>query len=181
MVTFKRVSFALSLVLALAVATTLSARADDHHHDDHHGGPHPGPHGGPHPGPHGGLGPHGGHPGFGRAGHFHDFRGHDFAHFSPADRALWLGGGWRHEWHDGRLGWWWGVGGIWYFYPAPIYPYPTYVADTVWMAPVAEAPVAPEGGGYAPGYWYYCQANGAYYPNTPTCPVPWTPVPPQGQ
>ncbi|HEX4112233.1 MAG TPA: hypothetical protein VH020_06825 [Stellaceae bacterium] len=164
MVTFKRVSFALSLVLALAAATTLSARADDHHHhDDHHGGPHGGP-----------------HPGFGRGGHFHDFRGRDFAHFSPADRALWIGGGWHHEWHDGRLGWWWAVGGLWYFYPAPIYPYPSYVADTVWTAPMAAGPVGP-GPGYAPGYWYYCQANGAYYPNTPTCPVPWTPVAPQGQ
>ena len=42
-------------------------------------------------------------------------------------------------------------------------------------------------GGYAtPAYeyapprptcWYYCPSYGAYYPNVPSCPAPWVPVP----
>jgi len=164
MLRLKRVAFALAFGLALAGAGGMSAWADDHHHDhhDHHGGP-------------------GGHPGGGTwhgSGHWSH---HDFAHFSPAERAAWVGGGWHHEWHNGRFGWWWGVGGAWYFYPEPIYPYPTYVADIYYdpgmVAPPPAAPVAPVAG-YQPGYWYYCPASGAYYPYVQTCPVPWTPVAP---
>jgi hypothetical protein len=44
-------------------------------------------------------------------------------------------------------GWWWG-------YPGPVYAPPP-----------------------APAYWYYCPAYGEYYPNVPTCPEPWVPVP----
>jgi hypothetical protein len=28
-----------------------------------------------------------------------------------------------------------------------------------------------------PGYWYYCQSYGAYYPTVTTCPDPWETVP----
>jgi hypothetical protein len=28
-----------------------------------------------------------------------------------------------------------------------------------------------------PSYWYYCPAYGAYYPDVPSCPEPWIPVP----
>jgi hypothetical protein len=31
----------------------------------------------------------------------------------------------------------------------------------------------------APSYWYYCPSYGAYYPNAPSCPEPWVPVPAQ--
>src|SRR6185437_10645872 len=41
----------------------------------------------------------------------------------------WQGGRWRHEMHNGRLGWWWDVGGAWYFYPQPMDGPPTYVSD----------------------------------------------------
>jgi hypothetical protein len=27
------------------------------------------------------------------------------------------------------------------------------------------------------GYWYLCPTANAYYPNTPSCPVPWQLVP----
>lgn len=171
MLRLKRVAFALSLALALTGAGGMTAWADDHHDHDHHGGP---SHGGPgHGGPgHGGPGWHGG------------FHGHDWAHFTPGERALWIGGGWRHQWLNGRFGWWWGVGGLWYFYPEPIYPYPTYVADVVYdpgmVAPPGAPPVAPVAGPQ-PGYWYYCQASGAYYPYVQSCPVPWTPVAPTPQ
>jgi hypothetical protein len=34
--------------------------------------------------------------------------------------------------------------------------------------------------GYAQGgYWYFCPAANAYYPNVPSCPTPWQLVPVQ--
>ena len=30
-------------------------------------------------------------------------------------------------------------------------------------------------------YWYYCSSARAYYPTVPTCPEPWTKVPPRAQ
>ena len=53
----------------------------------------------------------------------HRFRG-DIARFHEHDWELWRGGRWNHSTHGGRFGWWWVAGGIWYFYPAPVYPYP---------------------------------------------------------
>jgi hypothetical protein len=44
-------------------------------------------------------------------------------------RMAWEGGRWRHEMHNGRYGWWWDVGGVWYFYPQPTEGPPTYVSD----------------------------------------------------
>ncbi len=64
-----------------------------------------------------------------------DFHGHDFRSFSPFELSLWAGGGWFHEWHEGRPGWWWVVDGMWYWYPEPVYPYPTYVSEPVAMTP----------------------------------------------
>ncbi len=63
----------------------------------------------------------------------------DYRHFGPDDRALWARGGWRHEYHDGRWGWWWFVDGLWYWYDQPVYPYPTTVSV------VTYAPPAPAG------------------------------------
>jgi hypothetical protein len=168
MLRLRSVAFVLSLSAALAGAACVSAMAQDHH--DHY------PSGAGH-GP-GGHGP-GGH--FGAGAGFH---GHDFAHFSPAERARWAGGGWHHQWYNGRYGWWWAVGGIWYFYASPIYPYPDYVADTFYDPDMAAPPqpAAPTAG-YQPGSWYFCSASGTYYPYVQTCAVPWTPVsptPPQG-
>jgi len=99
---------------------------------------------------------------FRRDGGWHDrdihrFREHDF------DR--WHSGRWVHARHGGRFGWWWLVGGTWYFYPRPIYPFPD---------PYVPAYAAPG----APG-WYYCPPARNYYPYVPACPVPWQLVPPQ--
>ena len=56
-------------------------------------------------------------------------------------RVGWEGGRWRHEVHNGRPGWWWDVGGVWYYYPEPMEGPPTYVsedyADDVVYAPAA--------------------------------------------
>ena len=74
-------------------------------------------------------------------------------------RQAWEGGRWRHEAHNGRYGWWWDVGGVWYFYPQPMEGPPAYVSDVevvddyggpdgppagaVYPPPVAYAPPPP--------------------------------------
>ncbi len=61
----------------------------------------------------------------------------------------WEGGRWRHESHDGRYGWWWDVGGVWYYYPQRVEGPPVYIsedyADDVPVAAYDEPPVV-----YAP-------------------------------
>lgn len=89
-----------------------------------------------------------------------DFHGRDFGHFSPSERAAWVGGHWVHDWHNGRFAWWWTVGGFWYFYPEPIYPYPTYIppAIVVQQAPPVSTGLPPASS------WYYCDNPQGYYP-----------------
>lgn len=105
-----------------------------------------------------------------REGDARRFHGHDFEH--------WRHGGWYHGFHDGRGGWWWIVDGEWFFYPAPIYPYPDPFAPPV----VVAAPPPPPPPNVAPAppaqgqYWYYCANPPGYYPYVPQCTVPWTPV-----
>jgi hypothetical protein len=74
----------------------------------------------------------------------HAYRGH----------LAWEGGRWRHEVHNGRNGWWWDVGGVWYFYPQPMEGPPTYVSDVEVMDDVAgpgpDAGYPPPAPGYGP-------------------------------
>lgn len=94
--------------------------------------------------------------------------------FRGPDMDRWRGGYWVHGDHDGRLGWWWVVAGLWYFYPQPVYPYPEP------YAPLYYPPVQPELPIPAPPpvqYWYYCNAAKAYYPYVQTCPGGWVRVP----
>jgi hypothetical protein len=159
-----------ALALGCALYAASPALADSHH--DASSGMHGGWHGGGwHGGAHGGFVP------------MHRFVGHDFAHFSVADRAMWRGGRWWHgPWH-GRSGWWWFAGGGWYFYDTPIYPYPGYVSDYYVGDDYADYPdsAAP---GANPYSWYYCQNPPGYYPYIQSCNGPWRPVPagapPQG-
>jgi hypothetical protein len=60
-------------------------------------------------------------------------------------RLAWEGGRWRHEMHNGRYGWWWDVGGVWYFYPQPMEGPPAYVSDVEVMDDVADVD---DGGAY---------------------------------
>jgi hypothetical protein len=99
---------------------------------------------------------------------FRDFHGHVF--------EAWRGGRWIHVGHEGRFGWWWVVGDFWYFYPAPIYPYPD-----PYVPPGIVVPVAPPGAPPAPQYWYYCANPAGYFPYVPQCGVAWQPVAPQPQ
>lgn len=70
----------------------------------------------------------------------HAYRGH----------LAWEGGHWRHEVHNGRSGWWWDVGGVWYYYPQRVEGPPAYISEEfVDDVPVAYAP-APPPVAYAP-------------------------------
>jgi len=102
---------------------------------------------------------------------FRPFIGARITRFSPRVRATWVRGRWWHGRHGGRFGWWWFAGGSWFFYPAPIYPYPDYVSQTYYDEPEAD---------YG-NYWYYCRDPQGYYPYVQRCNGPWEPVPAQPQ
>ena len=75
----------------------------------------------------------------------HAYRGH----------MAWEGGRWRHEVHNGRPGWWWDVGGVWYWYPERLDGPPGYVSEEFADDIAYDAPAA----AYAP--------PGAYAPPPP--------------
>lgn len=104
------------------------------------------------------------------------FRG-EIGRFHEHDWGVWHSGHWEHREHDGRFGWWWLAGGLWYFYPSPVYPYPDpYVPPPVpLVAPAPEAPPPPP----TPTAWYYCESAHAYYPYVSACPEGWRSVPAQ--
>jgi hypothetical protein len=64
-------------------------------------------------------------------------------HFVGDDWNRWRGGRWYHGPHSGREGWWWVIGGSWYFYATPIYPYPDPGALPIIVAPPPGATVTP--------------------------------------
>lgn len=68
----------------------------------------------------------------------------DFGGQRYRGRLAWEGGRWRHESHNGQFGWWWDVGGAWYYYPEPMDGPPTYISEEyVDDIPVAYAPSPP--------------------------------------
>lgn len=111
----------------------------------------------------------------------------DIRQFDHHDMHRWRSGAWRHGSHGGRVGWWWVAGGMWYFYPQPVYPYPDPYRPPVIVVeqapqpvvvPIQPAPqVAPVVTPPAIQFWYYCEAAGAYYPYVATCPSGWKTVP----
>ncbi len=176
----------LGLIAALASALTLAlptlAADPPHGHGHPHGSSYRMPPRGFHSAPPGFRGalPHVGraypgrvirHGGGFPSRHFGYFRGHDFRHFTPGDLHSWRRGEWRHVWHDGHLAWWWYVDGLWFFYPAPIYPYPGYIGSTYYYDYYGEY-------GTPAYYWYYCEDPPGYYPYIQQCNGPWEPVPP---
>lgn len=99
----------------------------------HPGGPGPGPvaHAPGGPGPHmgpGGPGPHMG-PGGAHVVHGGPMPSHTFGGHAYRGHLAWEGGRWHHEMHNGRMGYWWDVGGVWYFYPQPMDGPPAYISD----------------------------------------------------
>lgn len=142
------------------LAQPACAQRDDHDHSDH------------------GHAQYADHGRDARGRGFHgDFHGRDFHHFTPYELGLWRGGHWVHGWHDGRLAWWWTVGNGWYFYPAPIYPFPTYVPPPVVVAQPPGVMAPPPTGRPPAQSWYYCYNPPGYYPYVPACNGPWRPVP----
>jgi len=103
------------------------------------------------------------------------WRGH-IERFHEHDWDLWREGRWRHEFHDGRWGWWWIVGPTWYFYPEPVYPYPNPYEPPVAVI-VQPAPARPAAPPPPPQNWYYCEGARGYYPYVPACPGGWRAVP----
>lgn len=75
-------------------------------------------------------------------------------------------GRWHHGHHDGRIGWWWIVGGARTFYPNRDFSYP--------YRPPAYVPAPPPPAGE---YWYYCASPAGYYPYVARCRVAWQRVP----
>jgi len=85
----------------------------------------------------------------------------------PGEYGWWHSGRWWRGWHEGREGWWWIAGGLWHWYPEPVYPAPPPVFQPVPMT--------------VPGVYYYCANPAGYYPQVGACLVPWQTVqaPPQ--
>lgn len=93
----------------------------------------------------------------------------DIHRFHDHDAQRWRGGHWVHGRHGRANGWWWVVGGTWYLYSAPVYPYPDpYLPPMVAPPPVVAAPQQ---------FWYFCDRPRGYYPYVPVCRVPWRAVP----
>jgi len=156
----------LTLTLAVSAAIAMTAQISLAEHQSH--GWHEG---GRHEQSEGGRGWHG-----------------DIRHFERHDLGHWRDGRWRHDRHGGHFGWWWVVGGIWYFYPAPVYPYPDpYVPPVVVQQPpdvviqqappVSVPPPSQAGKTQPPQNWYYCESAQTYYPYVSSCPSGWKLVP----
>jgi hypothetical protein len=122
------------------------------------------------PGPPGGPGFKGADARFARG----EIRHRDFGGHAYRGRLAWEGGRWHHEVHNGRDGWWWDVGGVWYFYPQPMDGPPAYVsedfADDVVYADVPPPGPLPGGAYPPPGPGPYPAA--AYPPPPPPPPPP---------
>ena len=89
-----------------------------------------------------------------------NFGGHPYR-----GRLAWEGGRWHHEVHNGRDGWWWDVGGVWYYYPQAMEGPPTYVSED--FADDVGDPDGPPVGAYAPPPGGYPPPPVAYVPPPP--------------
>jgi hypothetical protein len=90
----------------------------------------------------------------------------DIRHFDRYDRAKWRQGKWWKGRHDGRDGWWWIVGNLFYPYAARVGAYPDPYAPPVIVA--SSRPAASS--------WYYCSSPSGYYPYVQACRTPWRAV-----
>ena len=115
------------------------------------------------------------------------FEGREIHRFHEHDLQIWRAGNWHHGRHEGRLGWWWIAGGIWYFYPSRIAEIPDpYTPPVVVVNPQPPVVVAPQAPAPTPVQpqpaaqsWYYCESVKSYYPYVPSCPEGWKTVPAQ--
>ena len=100
--------------------------------------------------------------------------------YGPRFGAAWRGGNWVHGWHGSRFGWWWTVGPSWYWYSAPVYPYPAYYDYGYGPYDDGLYDDGPTQRGYYPPpraqrgpapqqFWYYCDNPRGYYPYVADC------------
>jgi len=109
--------------------------------------------------------------------HGQDFPVRDVRGFTANQWRVWRGGAWRHEYYDGRFGWWYAVGGVYYPYLAPIYPYPLVVAALVYTDLPADPPLVPVAPLRAlPHVAYHCASPDGFYPALPACDGGWIAV-----
>jgi hypothetical protein len=95
--------------------------------------------------------------------------------FHKHDIVIWRGGHWFHGRHAHRFGWWWVVDGLWYWYPAPVFPYPDPYTPPIIVQTLPTTPPPPP---QPPApVWYYCAQPAGYYPYVPECPSGWKTVP----
>ncbi len=107
--------------------------------------------------------------------------------FGPAyrfDWGGWRGGRWHHVWYNGVYGWWWVIGDSWFYYGAPVYPYPSpalvYYDDPVYdegPPPYSYDAAPPQSAPPVEQSWYYCDSPKGYYPYVRSCPDGWRAVP----
>jgi hypothetical protein len=102
---------------------------------------------------------------------WHHFRGGAVVAWGPEDIGLWRGGYWHHGVYGSRVGWWWAVGGAYYWYPEAVYPYPSVASEVV----VTQTPTVITPPAAAPSY-YYCDNPAGYYPQIQVCNQPFRPV-----
>jgi len=79
--------------------------------------------------------------------------------------------GFHHFHHRGRVF----VGVVPFFAYPYWWDYPAYYYPPTVIQPEPPVYIQQQPGGQP--YWYYCPSAGAYYPNAPSCPEPWVPVP----
>lgn len=110
--------------------------------------------------------------------HEHDFHVRDVRYFNDHEWGRWRGGYWHRDFYDGRFGWWFDVGGVYYPYAAPIWPYPLYVAPLIAAeavelaaAPPPVVPIAPLPA--LPRVAYHCASPAGFYPEVEACDAGW--------
>jgi hypothetical protein len=107
--------------------------------------------------------------------HGHDFHVRDVRYFNDREWGRWRGGYWHRDYYDGRFGWWYDVGGVYYPYAAPIWPYPLSVAPLIVAeaaaAPPPPMPIAPLPA--LPRVAYHCASPAGFYPEVGACDAGW--------
>jgi len=107
--------------------------------------------------------------------HGHDFHVRDVRYFNDREWGRWRSGYWHRDYYDGRFGWWYDVGGVYYPYAAPIWPYPLSVAPLIVAeaaaAPPPPMPIAPLPA--LPRVAYHCASPAGFYPEVGACDAGW--------
>lgn len=119
--------------------------------------------------------------------HGHDFHVPDVRHLYDYEWKIWRTGRWRHDFFNGRFGWWYEVAGVWYPYAAPAYPCPATVAPLTIEQAAAPAidtgtasPDSDDGPVTAfaplpsvPHVAYHCAKPSGFFPAVTSCDTDW--------